>query len=110
MTWRLFILILAMGLPVGAAAQAPPRTKPPVVPHAERGFSNPCKTRATLGQGGGIDVETPEGKTLSQKLARSNSAICPPLHVDPNIKYPAPGSGIMPVIPPSAVTPEAQAK
>ncbi len=57
-----------------------------------------------------MDVNTPEGKTLSQKLTRSNGVICPPPHVDPDIKYPAPGNGIMPVIPPSTVTPETQAK
>ena len=110
MTWRLSSLVLAIALPAAAAAQAPPRNTPPVVPHAERGIPNPCKTRATIGQGGGVNVKTSEDKTLSQKLTQSNGVICPPPHVDPDIRYPAPGGGVMPVIPPSTVTPETQAK
>jgi hypothetical protein len=107
---RLIGLALALMVPAAAVAQAPPKTEPPVVSHAERGNPNPCETRSTVSQGGGVDVKTPEGKALSQKLAQSNGVICPPPHVDPDMKHPPPGGGIMPVIPPSAVTPHTQAK
>ena len=105
MAWRAISLVAALALPAVAAAQAPPDTKPAVVPHVERGQSNPCDTQATVGQGGQVDVHKPGDQTLSDKLAQSNGVICPPPHVDPEMKQPAPGGGTMPVIPPSAVTP-----
>ena len=40
------------------------------------------------------------GGDLSDKLASSNGVICPPSGIDPNIHQPAPGGGVMPVIPP----------
>jgi hypothetical protein len=103
-------LAIAMALPTLAAAQAPPDTKPPVVPPVERGNPNPCETQATVGQDGGVDVKTPKDKSLSDKLADSNGVICPPQRVDPDMKHPPPGGGKMPVIPPEAVTPNAQPK
>jgi hypothetical protein len=103
-------LVLALALPAAAAAQAPPPTKPPVVPHVERGAANPCETRSTVGEGSsGIDVKSKD-KALSDKLAQSNGVICPPPHIDPDMKRPAPGGGVTPVIPPSDVTPHAQPK
>lgn len=105
MAWRALFCVAALALPAAAAGQAPPDTKLPVVPHVERGKPNPCETRATVGQGGGIDVPKTDNKTLSDKLADSNGVICPPPHVDPDMKQPAPPGGITPVIPPSAVTP-----
>jgi hypothetical protein len=110
MAWRTIGLAVALALPSVAAAQAPPAAKPPVVPHVERGNANPCDTRATIGQGGGIDIQKPDNKTLSDKLAQSHGVICPPPHVDPNMKQPTPPGGITPVIPPEAVTPNAQPK
>ncbi len=109
MRLRAIGLVLALALPAAAAAQAPPQSEPPVMPHAERGKAKPCETRSTVGEGGGIDVKTKD-KSLSGKLAQSNGVICPPPHVDPDMRRPAPGGGIMPVIPPSAVTPHAQPK
>lgn len=109
MMMRTLGLVLALALPAAAAAQAPPDDKLPVVPHAERGQANPCETRSTVGQGTGIDVQRKD-KALSDKLAESNGVICPPPHVDPDMRRPAPGGGAMPVIPPSDVTPHAQPK
>ena len=37
---------------------------------------------------------------LSEKLARTDGVICPPLGLDPAIRAPAPNGGNMPVIPP----------
>lgn len=105
MAWRAVFTLAALALSTAAFAQAPPDTKLPVVPHAERGNPNPCDTRATVGQGSGIDIAKTDDKSLSQKLADSNGVICPPPHVDPDMKQPTPPGGITPVIPPSAVTP-----
>jgi hypothetical protein len=110
MAWRTISLMMALAIPAAAAAQALPQTNPPVAPPVERGHPNPCETRATIGQGGGVDIQKPDDKTLSQTLAQSNGVICPPAHVDPDMKQPAPPGGTMPVIPPEAVHPNAQPK
>jgi len=99
--------ILVLGLatvlaaPAPAFAQAPPPNKPPVSPKAEQ---NDACARTTLGQGGDVDDKrdkAAQDKTLSDKLARSNGVICPPSHVDPDMKQPPPQSGgNMPVITP----------
>ena len=55
----------------------------------------------TVGKGGEIDTQRQDGKeNLSDKLARSGGVICPPEHVDPEIRQPTPPGGNMPVIPP----------
>ena len=96
---------LACALVSPAFAQAPPQTKPPVTPKtAEQNSPDNCAT-ATMGQGGDIDskkqpAQEAQGKSLSDKLAASNGVICPPDHVDPAMKQPAPPGGPMPVIPP----------
>lgn len=103
MTFRLLALVVALGLPVSAFAQAPPVSKPPVEPKAEHGKVNPCAdARATVGKGRAVDSKPPQtqDKSLSQKLAQSNGVICPPSTVDPGIRKPAPPGGPMPVIPP----------
>lgn len=56
-----------------------------------------------------LDKET-TGVNLSEKLARTDGVICPPPHLDPDIRAPAPGGGRTPVIPPSAIDPGTQAK
>jgi hypothetical protein len=93
-------LILAPAL---GAAQAPPKTTPPVAPKAEAAQEAACAqadTHATVGQGGDVKVPTPEGKDLSQKLAQSNGVICPPSTVDRAMTTPPPKGGAMRVIPP----------
>jgi len=40
------------------------------------------------------------GENLSDKLARTEGVICPPENIDPEIRAPAPGGGLTPVIPP----------
>ena len=86
--------------PAIAAAQAPaPRTS--VAPKAVQIDPKACANgRATVGQGGGIDVQKQPGATLSDKLALSNGVICPPVGVDPEIHEPAPPGGALKVIPP----------
>jgi len=84
-----------------AFAQAPPRDATQVAPKAEQVDPKACaQGRATVGQGGGLDVQKQPGATLSDKLAQSNGVICPPAGVDSEIREPAPPGGPMPVIPP----------
>jgi hypothetical protein len=99
---HILILGIACTLAAPAFAQAPPQTKPPVAPKAaERNSPDNC-ANATVGQGSDIDSkkQLAQGKSLSDKLAASNGVICPPPHVDPAMKQPAPPGGPMPVIPP----------
>jgi hypothetical protein len=96
------VAVLAL-TPALAAAQSPPAPKTPVAPQAEKADPNACAnpgTRATVGQGGDIQVNPPPGRNLSDQLARSDGVICPPGHVDNNIHAPTPPGGAMPVIPP----------
>jgi hypothetical protein len=110
MTRHILVLGLASMLAAPALAQAPPQSKPRVTPTIEHGNPDACaQAQATVGQGGDIDVKKPQGKSLSEKLARSNGVICPPPHVDLDMKQPAPPGGSMPVIPPAG-TPGAGAK
>src|SRR5262249_18465069 len=99
-----FVLAMsALLLPSLAIAQAPPPTKTPVAPKADQIDPNACAhsdTPTTTGKGG--ETQRQDGKDdLSEKLARSGGVICPPEHVDPEIKQPTPPTGgSMPVIPP----------
>jgi hypothetical protein len=85
-------------------AQAPPQTKTPVAPKVEQLDPSACAhsdTQSTVGKGGEADAQRQDGKgNLSDKLARSGGVICPPEHVDSEIKQPTPPGGNMPVIPP----------
>jgi hypothetical protein len=91
-------------LPAISMAQAPPKPQEPVAPRAEQLDPNACAqpdTRTTVGKGGDAEVQKPGDSNLSDKLARSGGVICPPQHVDPDMKAPTPRSGgTMPVIPP----------
>ena len=93
----------ALVVPALAVAQTPPANDPPVRPKAELN-NNPdhcARSRETVGEGGDtVDIKKPRGKNLSQQLAQSNGVICPPPHIDPGMKTPAPPAGTMPVIPP----------
>lgn len=106
MVWkiRIFCLaLLALLLPAVAVAQAPPSTKTPVAPKVEQ-IDPKCAesgAKTTIGKGGEIDTQHQDGKeNLSDKLARSEGVICPPVRVDPEIEQPTPPGGNMPVIPP----------
>jgi hypothetical protein len=95
-------LVAAISMPALAVAQQPPAAKSQVAPQTER-HDDPkacAHERATVGQGGRIDVEKQPGQTLSDKLAQSGGVICPPPGVDPGIKAPTPQGGTMQVIPP----------
>ena len=97
--------VAALLMPSIVAAQAPPPTKAPVAPKADQLDSNACAhpdTQTTVGKGGEVQIHRPDGKDdLSEKLARSGGVICPPEHVDPEIRQPTPPTGgSMPVIPP----------
>ncbi|MFZ0845231.1 MAG: hypothetical protein WAM62_05510 [Pseudolabrys sp.] len=98
---RLAVLGAALAVPALAAAQAPPETKVPIAPKTEQLDRNACaNNRATVGQGGDMDMQKPQGQSLSDHLARSDGVICPPAQVDPEIKVPTPPGGSMKVIPP----------
>lgn len=87
--------------PVMAAAQAPPQTQAPIAPKSDTLDPKSCANdRATVGQGGDLNMQKPAGQSLSDHLARSDGVICPPDQVDPDIKLPTPQGGPMPVIPP----------
>jgi hypothetical protein len=97
------LTVSALLLPALAVAQAPPPNKAPVAPKTEQ-LENVCAhsdTLTTVGEGGEVDTQQQDATgNLSDKLARSGGAICPPEHVDPEIKQPTPPGGAMPVIPP----------
>jgi hypothetical protein len=102
---RVFGLTVSVALlPALAVAQAPPQTKAPVAPKAEQLDPNACAhsdTQTTVGKGGeGVDAQHDGTGNLSDKLAKSGGVICPPEHIDPEIKQPTPPGGAMPVIPP----------
>ena len=95
------LTMLALLLPVLAAAQAPPPSQTPVAPKTEPdpNCAN-SDTQTAMGKGGTLDTQADAAGNLSEKLARSGGVICPPDHVDPEIKQPTPPGGAMPVIPP----------
>ena len=96
------LTISTLMLPAIAIAQAPPSTKTPVSPKTEQlDACSHSDTQTTVGKGGDLGMERQGGQgNLSDKLARSGGVICPPEHVDPQIKQPTPPGGPMPVIPP----------
>jgi len=103
MTLAAMVAALLAPAPALAAAQAPPKTETPIAPKAEQLDPKACANadlRTTVGQGGDVQVLKPNDSSLSNKLARSDGVICPPAHVDPEIKAPSPPGGTMQVIPP----------
>ncbi len=101
---RISVAVGLLLLPIGAIAQAPPQSKPPVAPKAEQLDPDACAhsdTQATVGKSSEADArDDGDKRSLSDKLARSGGVICPPKHVDPEIRQPTPPTGAMPVIPP----------
>ena len=99
----LAVLAAVLLMPALAVAQQPPQAKAPVAPKQTEHRDDPqacAHERAAVGEGGGINVEKKPDQNLSDRLAQSNGVICPPPHVDPEIKAPTPQGGTMPVIPP----------
>lgn len=97
----LAVLAAAILHPSLATAQAPPTSRMPVAPKIEQRDPKACAdSQETLGQGGDLGTQRPSGTNLSDRLARSDGVICPPDHVDPEIKQPTPPGGPMPVVPP----------
>ena len=101
---RLAALSVTMLVPALAVAQTAPRQDIPIAPKTEQLDPKACAssdTRATVGVGNtGGDMQMQRNGNLSEKLARSDGVICPPAHVDPEIRVPTPPGGAMPVIPP----------
>jgi hypothetical protein len=98
---RVMLAAALLMAPAVAVAQAPPQAKPPLAPQKEMRDLDACaEAPATVGRGGDLDLKNPEDRPLSRQLAESKGVICPPPHVDPEIRKPAPGGGTMPVIPP----------
>jgi len=102
---RIFGLAVSVTLlPALALAQAPPQNQVPVAPKSEQLDSKACAhsdTQTTVGKGAeGVDAQRDGTGNLSDRLAKSGGVICPPEHVDPEIKQPTPPGGAMPVIPP----------
>src|SRR5262249_33887328 len=99
---NLALTIAVLLAPALAVAQAPPATKGPVAPMTEQLDPRACAhsdTPTTMGKASEIDPQQHEAAgNLSDKLARYAGVICPPQHIDPEIRQP-PG-GPMPVIPP----------
>lgn len=84
-----------------AGAQAPPTSKMPVAPKSENQDPRACAdSQETLGQASDLGAPRSSGTNLSERLARTDGVICPPAHVDPEIRQPVPPGGAMPVIPP----------
>ena len=97
------LTIAALLAPAAAIGQAPPATKAPVAPMTEQLDPKGCAsdTPTTMGRGSEVDQQERDATgNLSDKLARSHGVICPPQHVDPEIRQPTPPGGPMPVIPP----------
>src|SRR5262249_1116821 len=101
---NLALTIAVLLAPALAVAQAPPATKGPVAPMTEQLDPRACAhsdTPTTMGKASEIDPQQHEAAgNLSDKLARSAGVICPPQHIDPEIRQPTPPGGPMPVIPP----------
>lgn len=96
------MLAAALLMPAASFGQSPPQSKSQAAPPKEVHDPDACAhARVAPGTGGKADLENQKGSTLSDKLAQSRGVICPPEHVDPDIKAPTPqGGGSMPVIPP----------
>jgi len=97
-------IVFALSVPVMAGAQTPPANKAPVAPKEERLDSAKCAPSdvpsATTGRAAPSEPGRTGNDNLSEKLARSDGVICPPVHADEDIKAPTPPGGAMPVIPP----------
>jgi hypothetical protein len=98
-------VMMTLGVPAAARAQAPAAPATPAPPTATQGgvpgaggcaaskLSNPnARPGVTTGQSDDVP--------LSDRLAAGNGVLCPPSGVDPEIRAPTPNVGNTPVIPP----------
>jgi hypothetical protein len=103
-------VVCALALP--ALAQGPKEPAVPAQPEAPKLDPKACSDRDRLKQGDTVETDGHAPRTdepLSDKLARTESVICPPPGLDPHIRAPAPRTGSdMPVIPPPAGPAEPQ--
>ena len=96
-------LALAVICSAPAYAQQPKEPNVPLQPAPPKLDPKACADGERLphadlpGTAGGAPTST---EPLSEKLARTDGVICPPLGLDPDIRAPAPNGGNMPVIPP----------
>ena len=86
-----------------AGANAQTATPPEHQPEPPKLDSKACADREqlTLGDTHELQSNGTSGANPSDKLARTDGVICPPPHLDPDIRAPAPGGGRTPVIPPA---------
>jgi hypothetical protein len=97
-------LVLSAQTVLAQSVQPPPIQTPPPIVQPDPKACAPGE-RATVGQ---VPEMTPQTRSpggtppedLTDKLARTDGVICPPSNIDPEIHTPAPGGGVMPVIPP----------
>ena len=84
----------------------------PAQPQAPKLDPKACSDRDRLKRGDTVETDGHAPRSdepLSERLARTDSVICPPLGLDPHIRAPAPETGSdMPVIPPPASPAEPQ--
>jgi hypothetical protein len=107
---RIALLFAAALMPALALAQSPqvsplPKAPPEIMPNDARDPNACAQQDLTVGEGNtpqSADTtgKSTTGKSLSERLARSDGVICPPPGVDADIKAPTPEGGRMPVIPP----------
>jgi len=81
-----------------ALAQQPKEPAVPAEPAPPKLDQKACADRDQMTTGG--DIKDGDKEHLSDKLARTDGVICPPAHMDPDIRAPAPNGSNMPVIPP----------
>jgi hypothetical protein len=92
-------LALLAGCPADAQTPAPEATEKPAMPKLD---PKACadQEQMTLGDTHETQGSAAPKDNLSDKLARTDGVICPPPHMDPDIRAPAPGGGNTPVLPP----------
>jgi hypothetical protein len=86
----MILLFVVAACAIQASAQTQTDPKCAQAPQLEQ-RAQPQRDPQVTGQG---------GRSLSEQLAQSGGVICPPAHVDPEIKLPTPETGRTPVIPP----------
>lgn len=107
----LILLCAAAALPLVSSVALVHAQEPPQREHPQLD-AKACADRERLAFGDAVSLFAREKETTgvgsgdgSDRLGRSDSVICPPQDLDPNIHAPAPGGGRTPIVPPSAVEP-----
>jgi hypothetical protein len=104
-------IVCAISVP--ALAQRLNEPTVPAQPQAPKLDPKACSDRDRLKRGDTVETEghapRPD-EPITDRLARTDSVICPPPGLDPNIRAPAPHTGSdMPVIAPEELPPGPQA-